>query len=111
MRSTPFDLMSSACFRNPGRCVFEHPGVKEPGTPKITTRLLATSSEKEIGVPSSCWIEIPGADDPTEGPVDIFDRVRGRGAGTVRVRGDARGSANQKRGGRYKDIKTKEEGF
>lgn len=95
MRSTPFDLMSSACFRNPGRCVFEQPGVKEPGTPKITTRLLATSSEKEIAVPSSCWIEIPGADDPTEGPVDIFDRVRGRGAGTARVRGDARGSANQ----------------
>ena len=54
--------------------------MKEPGTPKITTRLLATSSEKEIAVPSSCWIEIPGADDPTEGPVDgIFDnKVRRR---------------------------------
>ena len=83
MRSTPFDLMSSACFRNPGRCVFEQPGVKEPGTPKITTRLLATSSEKEIGVPSCIWIEIPGADEPMVGPDDIFD----------------------------KDIKTKEEGF
>jgi len=62
-------------MRGGSQICMNSPGVNEPGTPKITTRLLATSSEKEIGDPSSCWIEIDGAEEPTEGP-DILGEKR-----------------------------------
>ena len=48
MASTPFPLMSLACWTKPGRCLAEQVGVKAPGRPNNTTVLPLNRSSVVI---------------------------------------------------------------